>query len=81
MKCVLRFGKNWKHSPWYIIPNIFFKRVGNVAYDLELPQELASVHLVFHIYVLKKCLCDTSLIVPTKNIEIKDFLSYEEIPF
>ncbi|WMV24331.1 hypothetical protein MTR67_017716 [Solanum verrucosum] len=54
--------------------------MGNVAYELELPQELAAVHPVFHISMLKKCMGDPSLIVPTENIEIKDSLSYEEIP-
>ncbi|WMV59371.1 hypothetical protein MTR67_052756 [Solanum verrucosum] len=56
------------------------KRVGNVAYELELPQELAAVHPVFHISMLKKCMGDPSLIIPTEYIGIKDILSYEEIP-
>ncbi|WMV54856.1 hypothetical protein MTR67_048241 [Solanum verrucosum] len=30
--------------------------------------------------MLKKCMDDRSLIIPTKNIGIKDRLSYEEIP-
>ncbi|WMV07907.1 hypothetical protein MTR67_001292 [Solanum verrucosum] len=56
------------------------KRIGNVAYELELPQELAAVHPVFHISMLKKCISDPSLILPTKSIRIKDILSNEEIP-
>ncbi|WMV30789.1 hypothetical protein MTR67_024174 [Solanum verrucosum] len=56
------------------------KRIGNVAYELELPQELASVHPVFHISMLEKCMDDPSLIIPTVDIGIKDNLSYEEIP-
>ncbi|WMV59026.1 hypothetical protein MTR67_052411, partial [Solanum verrucosum] len=55
-------------------------RIDNVAYELELPQELAAVHPVFHISMLKKCMGDPSLIIPTENIGIKDILSYEEIP-
>ena len=51
-----------------------------MAYELELPQELEVVHLVFHISMLKKCLGDPSLIVPTENIGIKDNLSYEDVP-
>ena len=45
-----------------------------------MPQELAMVHLVFHISMLKKCMGDTLLIVPTEYVGFKDILSYEEIP-
>ncbi|WMV37969.1 hypothetical protein MTR67_031354 [Solanum verrucosum] len=79
MKGVMRFGKKAKLSPRYIGPYKTSKRVGNVAYELELPQELAAVHPVFHISMLKKCMSDPSLIIPTEDIVIKDSLSYEEI--
>ncbi|WMV24554.1 hypothetical protein MTR67_017939 [Solanum verrucosum] len=46
-KGVMRFGKKGKLSPRYIGPHRISKRIGNVAYELELPQELAAVHLVF----------------------------------
>ncbi|WMV08326.1 hypothetical protein MTR67_001711 [Solanum verrucosum] len=80
MKGVMRFGKKGKLSPRYIGPYRISKRVGNVAYELELPQELATVHPVFHISMLKKCMSDPSLIIPTKDISINDSLSYKEIP-
>ncbi|WMV27895.1 hypothetical protein MTR67_021280 [Solanum verrucosum] len=80
MKGVRRFGKKGKLSPRYIDPYRISKGVGNVAYELELPQELAPVHPIFHISMLKKCMCDPSLIIPNENIGIKDSLSYEEIP-
>ncbi|WMV09516.1 hypothetical protein MTR67_002901 [Solanum verrucosum] len=80
MKNVMRFGKKGKLSPRYIGPYRISKRMGNVAYELELPQELAAVHLVFHISMLNKCMNEPLLIIPTKNMEIKDSLSYEEIP-
>ncbi|KAK4716070.1 hypothetical protein R3W88_014408 [Solanum pinnatisectum] len=75
----MRFGKKGKLSPRYIGPYRIAKRIGNVAYELELQQELAAVHPVFHISMLKKCMGDPSLIISTENIEIKDSLSYEEI--
>ncbi|XP_075111368.1 uncharacterized protein LOC142181757 [Nicotiana tabacum] len=50
-----------------------------VAYELELPQELATVHPVFHVYMLKKFMRDPSLVVPIEIIGVKDSLSYEEI--
>ncbi|WMV57982.1 hypothetical protein MTR67_051367 [Solanum verrucosum] len=80
MKAFMRFGKKGKLSPRYIGPYRISKRIGNVAYELELSQELAAVHPVFHISMLKKCMGDPSLIIPTEKIGIKDSLSYEEIP-
>ncbi|KAH0705892.1 hypothetical protein KY285_010419 [Solanum tuberosum] len=80
MKCVMRFFKKGNLSPRYIGPYRISKRVGSVAYEFELPQELAMVHMVLHISMLKKCMGDPSLIIPTEDISIKDNLSYEEIP-
>ncbi|KAH0738661.1 hypothetical protein KY290_037366 [Solanum tuberosum] len=80
MKGVMRFGKKGKLSPRYIGPYRIVQRVGSVAYELELPQELAAVHPVFHISMLKKCIGDPSLILPTESVKIKDNLSYEEVP-
>ena len=79
MKGVIRFGKKGKLSSRYIRPYRIFKRVGNMDYELELPQELATVHPVFHISLLKKLLGDLSVIVPTENVGIKYSLSYEEV--
>ncbi|WMV40961.1 hypothetical protein MTR67_034346 [Solanum verrucosum] len=80
MKGVMRFGKKGKLSPWYICPYRISKRIGNVTYELELPSELEAVHPVFHISILKKCMGNHSLIIPTENIGINGNLSYEEIP-
>ncbi|WMV44845.1 hypothetical protein MTR67_038230 [Solanum verrucosum] len=44
MKGVMRFGRKRKIRPGYIGPYRISKRIGNVAYELELPQELTSVH-------------------------------------
>ncbi|WMV19176.1 hypothetical protein MTR67_012561 [Solanum verrucosum] len=80
MKGVMRFGKKGKLSPRYIGPYRISKRIGNVAYELELPQKLAAVHPVFHISMLKNIMGDPSLIIPTEDIGIKDSLSQEEVP-
>ena len=79
MKSVMSFLKKGKLSLQYIRPNRISNKVGNVPYELELPQQWASVHPIFHIFMLKECMGDPSLIVPTENIGIKDNLSYEEI--
>ncbi|WMV37915.1 hypothetical protein MTR67_031300 [Solanum verrucosum] len=75
----MRFDKKGKLSPRYIGPYKISKMIGNVAYELELPEELAAVHPVIHVSMLKKCMGDPSLIIPTEDIGIKDILSYEEI--
>ncbi|WMV40865.1 hypothetical protein MTR67_034250 [Solanum verrucosum] len=73
MKGVMRFGKKGKLNPQYIGPY-------RIAYELELSHELAAVHSMFHISMLKKCMGYPSLIIPIEDIEINDSLSYEEIP-
>ncbi|WMV24364.1 hypothetical protein MTR67_017749 [Solanum verrucosum] len=44
MKGVMRFGKKGKLSPRYMGPYRIAKRIDNVAYELELPHELAAVY-------------------------------------
>ncbi|WMV36942.1 hypothetical protein MTR67_030327 [Solanum verrucosum] len=68
MKGVMIFGKKGKLNPRYIGPFRISERVGNVAYELEQPQELAAVQPVFHISMLKKCMGDPSRIIPTEDI-------------
>ena len=80
MKEVMRISKKGKLSPRYIGPYRISKRVSYVAYEFELPQKLEVFHPVFHISILKKCLANPSLIVPTENVGIKDNLCYEEVP-
>ena len=48
-----RFKVKGKLSPRFIGPFLILKRVGEVAYQLELPDHLADVHDVFHVSQLK----------------------------
>ncbi|WMV55476.1 hypothetical protein MTR67_048861 [Solanum verrucosum] len=79
MKGVMRLGKKGKLSPRYVCPYRILKRFGNVANELELPAELAVVQPVFHISLLKKCVCDLTSIIPLESVAMKDSLTYEEI--
>ncbi|GJY95446.1 putative reverse transcriptase domain-containing protein [Tanacetum coccineum] len=56
------------------------KRVGPVAYKLELPEELSNVHNTFHVSNLKKCLSDESLVIPMKDLRLDDKLNFVEEP-
>jgi hypothetical protein len=48
-----RFHVMGKLSPSYVGMYPIVKRIGKVAYKLELPPELAGVHPVFHVSQLR----------------------------
>ncbi|KAD3067277.1 hypothetical protein E3N88_35157 [Mikania micrantha] len=79
-KGVIRFGKRGKLNPCYIGPFEITKGIGPVAYELDLPNELNSVHNVFHISNLKKCLSNEMLIIPLEEIQIDEQLNFIEEP-
>nr|GFD43900.1 putative reverse transcriptase domain-containing protein [Tanacetum cinerariifolium] len=63
-KGVVRFGKRGKLNPRYVGPFKALERIGDVAYKLDLPEELNIVHNTFHVSNLKKCHANESLAVP-----------------
>ena len=77
---MVRFGKRGKLSPRYIGPFEIVDRIGPVAYRLDLSEELARVHNVFHISMLRKYISDPSHVLEALEIELRDDLSYEEQP-
>ncbi|WMV38069.1 hypothetical protein MTR67_031454 [Solanum verrucosum] len=78
MKGMMRFGKKGKLSPRYVGPYEILKCVGKVAYELKLPIELAPVHLVLHISMLKKCIGGPVSTLPLEGLGVNENLSYEE---
>ncbi|GJV76005.1 putative reverse transcriptase domain-containing protein [Tanacetum coccineum] len=54
--------------------------VGDVAYKLELPEELSRVHNTFHVSNLKKCHVDKPLAVPLHGLHFDDKLQFVEEP-
>ncbi|GJY85620.1 putative reverse transcriptase domain-containing protein [Tanacetum coccineum] len=56
------------------------KKVGSVAYKLELPEELRKVHNTFHVSNLKKCYADEPLAVPLDGLHFDDKLQFIEEP-
>ncbi|GJS24163.1 putative reverse transcriptase domain-containing protein [Tanacetum coccineum] len=70
-KGVVRFKKKGKLAPRYVGPFEILERIGPVAYHLRLPQELSSVHDMFHVSNLKKYLADANLHMPLEEIKVK----------
>ncbi|GKE00150.1 hypothetical protein Tco_1388133 [Tanacetum coccineum] len=63
-KGVVHFGKRGKLNPRYVRPFKILEKVVEVAYKLELPEELSRVHNTFHVSNIKKCHADERLAVP-----------------
>ncbi|GKD68418.1 putative reverse transcriptase domain-containing protein, partial [Tanacetum coccineum] len=78
-KGVIRFGKRGKLNPRYIGPFKILAKVGTVAYQLELPEQLSRVHSTFHVSNLKKCFSDEPLAIPLDEIRIDDKLNFIEL--
>ena len=53
-KKILLFGRKGKLSPRFIGPYEILERVRPVAYRLALPLELAKLHDVFHVSMLRR---------------------------
>ncbi|GJZ45380.1 hypothetical protein Tco_0592976 [Tanacetum coccineum] len=79
-KGVVRFGKRGKLNPRYVGPFKVLERVGDIAYKLELPEELSRVHNTFHVSNLKKCYADEPLVVPLDGLHIDDKFHFVEEP-
>ncbi|GJR54561.1 F-box domain containing protein [Tanacetum coccineum] len=77
-KGVIRFGKNGKLALRYVGPFEIFERIGLVAYQMRLPEELSGVYYTFHVSNLKKCLADASLLVPLDEIKVDKTLPFVE---
>nr|GFA73800.1 putative reverse transcriptase domain-containing protein [Tanacetum cinerariifolium] len=79
-KGVVCFGKPEKLNPRYVRPLKVLKKVGAIAYKLELPQELSRVHNTFHVSNLKKCYSDDPLVVPLEGLQVDDKVHFVEEP-
>ena len=79
-KGTVRFGKKGKLSPRFVGPFKITRRIGPVAYKLDLPPELSAIHDTFHVSNLKKCLVDEAALVPLEDIQVNDKLNFVEEP-
>ncbi|GJZ39539.1 putative reverse transcriptase domain-containing protein [Tanacetum coccineum] len=73
---VVRFGKRGKLNPMYVGPFKVLEKGGDIAYKLELPEELSRVHNIFHVSNLKKCYANEQLAVLLDGLHLDDKLQF-----
>nr|GFD42416.1 putative reverse transcriptase domain-containing protein [Tanacetum cinerariifolium] len=54
------------------------ERIGDVAYKIDLPEELSKVHNTFYVSNLKKFHADEPLVVPLDGLHFDDKLQFME---
>ena len=69
-KEIMQFGKKGKLSPRYMGPFEILRRQRAVVYELVFFSELASVHLVFHVSMLRKYLPNESHVLQPQAIKV-----------
>ncbi|WVZ80121.1 LOW QUALITY PROTEIN: hypothetical protein U9M48_027624 [Paspalum notatum var. saurae] len=72
-----RFYMRGKLAPRYVGPYRIKKKIGELAYELELPEHLSGVHPVFH---LRKCLRLPDTQILPEAVDLQDNLEYLEYP-
>ena len=75
---VVRFGKCGKLSLRFIGPFKILERIGIVAYRLDLPPSMSSVHEVFHVSMLRKYTPDPAHVVDWGQIEVDIDRTFKE---
>ncbi|KAJ9553825.1 hypothetical protein OSB04_017870 [Centaurea solstitialis] len=79
-KGLLRFGKKGKLSPRFVGPFEILERIGPVVYRLDLPPELSTIHDIFHVSNLKKCLSEETMVLSLEEIQVDEQLRTTEEP-
>nr|GEY39105.1 hypothetical protein [Tanacetum cinerariifolium] len=94
--CVIDFEKGWErhlplvefsynnscHASIKAAPfeALYGRKIGPVAYKLELPEELSIIHNTFYVSNLKKCISDESLVISMKELQLDEKLNFVEEP-
>ena len=64
----------------YIDPYEVLERIELMAYRLALSPNLAGVHDIFHISLLRKYLTDADTVMNIRQLEVQPNLSYAKHP-
>src|SRR5438132_1201349 len=80
MKGIHRFRVKGKLAPRYIGPFKVIEQCGPVAHRLDLPTDLSTVHDVFHVSQLWKCLRVPQQVVQVPDVQIGPDLTNQEYP-
>lgn len=75
-----RLHMRWKLAPRYVRPYRIKRKIGELAYELELPEHLSGVHPVFHFSQLRKCLRLPEDQISPEAMDLQDSLEYLEYP-
>jgi hypothetical protein len=79
IKGVMQFRKKEKLNPRFIERFEVTESVSPVAYRVSLPSDLAGVHDVFHVSILRKYVHDPLHVVSYIPLLIKGNLTYDEV--
>lgn len=74
------FGKKGKLALRFVGPFKILQRVGKLAYKLELPPNLANVHPVFHVSMLRKYEPDPSHVMDCSDLVVDEDVLYAMTP-
>nr|GEU75863.1 hypothetical protein [Tanacetum cinerariifolium] len=69
---VIHFGKHGKLSPRFIGSFKVIKRIGPVAYKLELHDKLCGIHDTFHVSNHKRCFVNDDVVTPLDEVQLDD---------
>ena len=79
-KGLQRVPRLGKLSPRYVEPFRIISRNGLVACEIDLPPQLAGLHHVFHVFMLRKAEIPESVTADYKDLEILTDASIVERP-
>lgn len=77
-KGVIHFRKLGKLGPRFFGPFRVVARLGTIAYQLDISEELRQTHKTFHVSQLWMCLLDNVSVVPLDDIKVDESLRYVE---